>query len=712
MRVIPIILVKNGNVVQSFGFRDHPVIGQPKYTLKRLLDYQADEVIILDISSSSNSTSETISRNDLAHQTSGEAGLGALLEENSDWLLYPLAVGGGIRLLSQAARLVKAGADKIVLNSALRENKKLVTACAESFGSQAVIGSIDVVEMGTEFVLWDHKLGVTVGTPDAFLKLLEDAQQLGCGELLINNVSRDGKRNGFNLELLELVSRNVSVPVIGCGGAGRYADFVDAVSTGVSAVSASNFFHSQELSYPKVKKAFGKTSFIRAFSPTSEHIKREKFDLNVNPQEFTEYRLSRAEEMSTSYGRDFVRESQKFSRCSSCLYPLNSATSLAFNREGICTGCARASDFISRERPSKIGVDKLRSILFSPSSTIESAPYDCVVAVSGGKDSYFQTHFVKHVLGLKPLLVTYDANNWTPTGRQNMERMAEVFSVDHTIIAPQPELLAKMNLLGLLIMGDMSWHAHVGIFTSPMKIAVEKGIPFVFYGEHGREDLVGQYRYGDFPEITYRERIEHHARGYEWTHFVGLLGIAEEDLQPWFYPSDVELMESGVRGLHLGSFIDWDSNRQLELVKDKYGFMTSPVKFDRTYRVGSNLDDMHENGLHDWLKYVKFGYGRATDHGSKDIRLGELGRKEALSMAQVYDSTLPGDIKRWLEYAGISEDLLFLIANSFRSAGVWTYEDGAWLHPEGMLDHWTPKLGKTLKLEIEELRARLQGLRE
>jgi hypothetical protein len=311
------------------------------------------------------------------------------------------------------------------------------------------------------------------------------------------------------------------------------------------------------------------------------------------------------------------------------------------------------------------------------------------------------------VLGLNPLLVTYDANNWTPSGRENMERMAELFSVDHEIVTPPPELLAKMNLLGVLLMGDMSWHAHVGIFTSPMKIAVEKGIPFVFYGEHGREDLSGQYRFGDFPEITYRERIEHHARGYEWRDFVGLLGITEEDLQPWVYPSDAELMESEVRGLHLGSFIDWDPGKQLELVKEKYGFRTSPVKFDRTYRVGSNLDDMHENGLHDWLKYVKFGYGRATDHGSKDIRLGVLERLEALAMAQTYDSTLPGDVERWLKYAGISKDLLFLIANSFRSSEVWTHNAGIWYHPEGMQDQWTPRPRKSLELEIHDLLSRL-----
>ena len=181
----------------------------------------------------------------------------------------------------------------------------------------------------------------------------------------------------------------------------------------------------------------------------------------------------------------------------------------------------------------------------------------------------------------------------------------------------------------------------------------------------------------------------------------------ESDLKPWVYPSDEELLDSGLRGLHLGSFIDWHPHRQTELVKEKYGFQTSPVKFDRTYRVGSNLDDMHENGLHDWLKYVKFGYGRATDHGSRDIRLGVIERATALGLAQELDAILPSDLERWLEYADISTDLFFLLSNSFRSPEVWSYENGEWRHPEGMRDRWTPNISSGLNQEINELRYRL-----
>jgi hypothetical protein len=182
-----------------------------------------------------------------------------------------------------------------------------------------------------------------------------------------------------------------------------------------------------------------------------------------------------------------------------------------------------------------------------------------------------------------------------------------------------------------------------------------------------------------------------------------LFGIGAEELSFWRYPSDAELFESELRGLHLGSFVAWDPHKQTELVKSLYGFQISDVPFDRTYRRGSNLDDMHENGLHDWLKYVKFGYGRATDHGSKDIRLGKLDRDSALKLVRKHDPALPSDIERWLPYAGLSRDLFFAVANSFRSEAVWRFNGERWEHPEGMSDDWTASPSSGLNLELDNL---------
>ena len=104
-------------------------------------------------------------------------------------------------------------------------------------------------------------------------------------------------------------------------------------------------------------------------------------------------------------------------------------------------------------------------------------------------------------------------------------RMKEVFDVDHLIYQPSVALLKKLNRLGVTVMGDMNWHGDIGIATAPMKIAALHKIPLVIWGEHGYQELCGQFSMNDFIEWTYRSRLEHFARGYEWNHMVGLEGI-------------------------------------------------------------------------------------------------------------------------------------------------------------------------------------------
>ena len=146
--------------------------------------------------------------------------------------------------------------------------------------------------------------------------------------------------------------------------------------------------------------------------------------------------------------------------------------------------------------------------------------YDCIISVSGGKDSYYQTYFIKEKLKLNPLLVTYNGNNFSEEGWFNLMRMREVFDCDHIIINPSVKVLKKLNKLAFIVMGDMNWHNHVGIYTTAPRLAVQLKIPIVFYGEHGYADLCGQFSEEDYPEMNYRERIEHHARGFDWNFFV------------------------------------------------------------------------------------------------------------------------------------------------------------------------------------------------
>jgi N-acetyl sugar amidotransferase len=306
--------------------------------------------------------------------------------------------------------------------------------------------------------------------------------------------------------------------------------------------------------------------------------------------------------------------------------------------------------------------------------------YDCIIPVSGGKDSYWQTHVITKVYGLKPLLVTYHGNNYLPVGERNLLRMREVFDVDHIIVRPSVDVLIKMNRLCFKMMGDMNWHAHCGIMTTPIQVAVRYKVPLMIWGEHGFMDLGGMFSYNDFVEFTAKTRLEHHLRGYDWDDMVEETeGLRERDLLWAQYPSDDEIDAVGVRGVYLSNFHRWEANEHGPLMQKLYGWEEAPEPFDRTYRRMSNLDDMHENGIHDYLKYVKFGYGRGTDHACKDIRAGKMTRAEGIEKVRQYDHVKSRDLSRWLSYVGMTEQEFDRIADTFRDPRVWKKDaNGNW----------------------------------
>lgn len=366
----------------------------------------------------------------------------------------------------------------------------------------------------------------------------------------------------------------------------------------------------------------------------------------------------------------------EISWCARCVYPSSSAVPLSFDENGVCSGCR-----VHEEKKEIDWDERLEMLLEIVEPYRRPSGYECIVPVSGGKDSYYQVHFVKEKLGLRPLLVTYNGNNYLDVGWRNLWRMREVFNTDHIVISPGIDMLRRMNRLGFTKMGDMNWHGHCGIFTVPIQAAVNYDIPLMFWGEHGWTEVGGMLSRHDFPEFTYRYRVDQNLRGYDWWDFVGDTEepIQEFELECYKYPSDEDIQRVGVRGLHIGSFDPWDPNEHSQIVIEKYGWEPSPEPFERTYRTMSNLDDRYENGAHDYLKFVKFGYGRATDHASKDIRSERMSREEGVEMVRKYDHIKSSDIYYWLEYVDRTEKWFDEIADSFRSPKVWQQDsNGNW----------------------------------
>ena len=364
--------------------------------------------------------------------------------------------------------------------------------------------------------------------------------------------------------------------------------------------------------------------------------------------------------------------------CKNCVYPSSSAVAIEFDEEGLCTGCE-----VSLEKD-EINWDQRKDLLIKICEKYKTdGYYDCIIPVSGGKDSYYQAHIVINELGLNPLLVTYNGNNYSQTGLKNVQNMREVFGVDHIFFTPAVKTLKKLNRLGMQLMGDMNWHNHVGIMTYPIRVSVDMKIPLMFWGEHGRIELGGMFSNNDFIEFTYKTRHEHDARGYEWYDLIERAKTFDEhltssELIPWKYPSDNEIDEIGSRGLFISNFFHWDANYHGEMVKKKYGWLESETPFERTYRLMSNLDDIYENGIHDYMKFVKFGYGRATDHASKDIRAGLMARSQGIEELRARDHIKSKDLLEWLEYVGWNEKKFDQVADTFRDKRVWWIKNGEW----------------------------------
>jgi N-acetyl sugar amidotransferase len=352
---------------------------------------------------------------------------------------------------------------------------------------------------------------------------------------------------------------------------------------------------------------------------------------------------------------------------------------LILDEESICSAC-RVTEEFERLTDDFWGIREKKFVqLIESYRNKEGENYDCIIAVSGGKDSYWQTHLIKEVYGLNPLLVTYHGNNYFPEGQANLDKMREVFGVDHAVFGPSIETLRKLNRLCFKKMGDMNWHAHAGIKIVPIIVAVRLRIPLVVWGEI-TWSIAGMFSPDDYVEYNKRTVLEHDLRGYNWQDMIDKEeGIKPEDLIWLRFPRDEEIASVGVRGIYIGNFFKWDPNAHAKKMHENYGFEFARQPFERTYRIISNLDDMHENGIHDYMKFVKFGYGRASDHACKDIHSGYMTREEGINIVRKYDHIKSmRDLKRWLEYVEMSESEFDKSADMFRDPRVWWIENGQW----------------------------------
>ena len=254
--------------------------------------------------------------------------------------------------------------------------------------------------------------------------------------------------------------------------------------------------------------------------------------------------------------------------CKRCVYPENHPLNLTFDDEGICSGCRvhEEKDTLNWNERS----EKLEQILNNYKNK-SGDNYDCIIPVSGARDSYFIVHTIKNIYGLNPLLVTYNKQYNSNLGIRNLANLRIMFDCDLMTLTVNPESVKKITRATLRKFGSIYWHCIAGQTVYPVHTAVKFKIPLIIWGAHQGVDQVGMFSHLDEVEMTRKYRKEHDLMGYEAEDLIDEFdNISEEDITQFKYPDDKEIERVGVRGIYLNNYLRWDSRSQHELMIKKY----------------------------------------------------------------------------------------------------------------------------------------------
>ena len=343
---------------------------------------------------------------------------------------------------------------------------------------------------------------------------------------------------------------------------------------------------------------------------------------------------------------------------------------LRLDEHGICNACR---SYESRKEVDwdvrRIELEKLLERYRKPNGET----WDCIVPVSGGKDSTFQVVRMLQ-LGLNPLCVTATTCDLSEIGRRNIQNLKNL-GVDYVEFSPNPVVRRKLNRIGLEQVGDIAWPEHVGIFTIPVRAAVQYGVPLLVWGENSQNEYGGPAAAAG-NNILDRRWLEEFGGmlGLRVTDLVGLQGISSKDIIPYTYPSDKELERVGVTGLFLGHYLPWDGYSNA-LIAQANGFETMSKTIEGSIVNYENLDN-NQHGIHDYFKFLKFGFGRATDIACLHLRRNRITRQDALEMVCRHDGKFPWTylgkpLDKILEPIGLNVEQFIRICDRFTNKKIF-----------------------------------------
>lgn len=366
--------------------------------------------------------------------------------------------------------------------------------------------------------------------------------------------------------------------------------------------------------------------------------------------------------------------------CKRCVMP-STRPGITFDERGICSACQsyeRRSTVNWEERFEELKAlcDKYRGC--------NGDGYDCAIAVSGGKDSHFQVHLMKNVMGMNPVLFSVDDNfPMTKAGAHNIKNISEEFGCDIYCLKPNRSAQKKLTRYMFEKYGKPTWYFDRLIYTYPLHMALKFNTPLLVYGENI------SYEYGGLGyEETYsaRDQINNGvASGIDDEELIQNAGVTKQDLVMCKAPSEEEMAK--LDPMYVSYFLPWSSFENYEFAK-KHGFHDLSHEWDRKHHV-ENFDQVDSRGylVHPWMKYPKFGHASATDYAARMVRFGLATREEAIELVKKHDHDLdPLCVRDFCEFCGYTETEFYNIIDKFynqelfekNEMGVWVLKNPIW----------------------------------
>ena len=339
-------------------------------------------------------------------------------------------------------------------------------------------------------------------------------------------------------------------------------------------------------------------------------------------------------------------------------------------------GTKKDIDWKQRERDFSKVIENAKS---------NSIGYDCLIPVSGGKDSTWQV--VKCLeYGLNPLAVTWKTPARTKIGQTNLDNLVNL-GVDHIDYQVNPAVERKFILSSFKKYGSTAIPMHMAIFNIPIKIAVQYNIPLIIWGENSAFEYGGEYdeQKGFTLDRNWllKYGVTHGTTAENWVSE----DLSRKELTPYFSPSEIEIEKAGVLAIFLGFYFKWDVEVSLDIALLN-GFK---VREDGP-KVGIyNYADIDCDfiSIHHWLKWYKFGITRTMDNLSLEIRNGRMSRKDAIKiLGQKGDETPLDDIRKFCSFVGVSTEDFFKICEQFRNTDIWRFQDDVWQINDFLINDW------------------------